>query len=415
MLLYVTYLHHTIMDLGTKARDTSHILKNATQNIPLGVKKIGVDCGTEILHSKDASNSKEKIVQDYGILHQPPKNVMSRTGLILTYAGTYFDVSLFNIFIRSLRATGSECKCVVIINNYAPDQQTIALAKHSNVEFVKAAQLQGNENKYDHLLQRFFHWSRYINDNSHKFDFIVTCDYDIGDALHSNHTLHVFGENPVLPIGKCSVHKSWYRDCPLLNGPTLLKAHGAYPRICAGFTIGTTQSYIVYLNRMADELRRTRCNDQGIHNMLIWQNSFQQMDVFVWDYWDGPVKHMDVGYLRDEYGRVLNEKGLPYCVIHQFKIGRSDAFVKELRNQAFALFERSERVLYEDTRFQICVRAECKGKQVHASTHLMIDQNTQKGFWGPVPKFKSLPISHRYTVTEGYRTAALFKAKHVLP
>jgi len=329
---------------------------------------------------------------------------------------------LFNIFIRSLRATGSQCKCVVITVDFQPNQFHKDFARHYDVEFVPSSTVRTQH----HLYHRFSEWDLYMQKHGHEYDFVINCDYDVFFQIEpfqfffskeinpiSHQYLHVFGENPIRTIGECPFHKTWYQECASLNGPVLLGEHASRPRICAGFTIGTTRSHQLYLKRMTLELKRSTCNDQGIHNMLIWSNSFQDFNVYVWDYWDGPVKHTDVGFLRDQYGTIMNEQGLPYCVIHQFKFDRNSAFLNELV-QFYALHGAPYRFVLEDTRFPVCTHPSCNGKRVHRDALIMIAENMTKGFWGEIPRIHSsenitaqLP-SPPLSVASGYRTVATF-------
>jgi hypothetical protein len=346
-------------------------------------------------------------------------NPKSRRGLVLSYAGNNLELEGFSLFARSLRATNSKCAVVVITKNFNPSRDHVEISKQFDVQFVPAVDLIASQ-PHDHVLQRFFHWHHYLRKYGHLFDFVINCDWDVffqiepfdfffgfHSPVHSNQSLHVFAENPIVSIGDCPIHSSWYRECPLMNGTSLLAEHAGLPRICAGITIGTRFAHQLYLERMVLELERTGCNDQGIHNMVLWRNSFPLFDVLVWDNWDGPVKHMDVGYIRDQYGRVLNEQGLPYCVLHQFRRGRNPTFVDELTS----LLARPmmQRIAFEDTRFEVCTLAPCRGKKLHVHGLLMIKKNVTKGFWGDLPTQYS-PFPKNHPVLLGYRTVASFLA-----
>ena len=139
--------------------------------------------------------------------------------------------------------------------------------------------------------------------------------------------------------------------------------------------------------------------------MLAWQHQFSDADVKVWDYWDGPVKHMDVGYLSDNYGRIINEQGLPYCVIHQFKPERNMAFVQELKNQPYQLRDTPSRRLFEDTRYKKCEHPVCQGKHVHPAMLLMIEKNITGGFWGDIPDISGKENTN--VRDSGYQTVKL--------
>jgi len=308
----------------------------------------------------------------------------------------------------------------VIIKNVVPSQAALLIGDRFDVQFLPATQLQ--EDSFPAVWERFIQWESYLINHAEEYDFVINCDLDIffqldpfqfffgnssavrGQSLES---LHVFAENPVTLIGDCITHKEWYVKCDSLGGSTLFELHKKRPRICAGISIGTILAHKIYLQRMVEEIRRNRCNDQGVHNMLLWQNSFRAVDVYVWDYWDGPVKHMDVGYLQDQFGRLLNEQGLPYCVIHQFKHARNAHFVSELE-KPFALHEAPTRIVLENTDFEPCAHHACQGKRVHPATLSMIQQNITKGFWGNIPNISATKTSIIPSLESGYRTVAVF-------
>jgi len=311
----------------------------------------------------------------------------------------------------------------MIIRNVILSKEALSIGHRFDVKFLPATQLHGES--FPAVMGRFIHWESYLMNTRDEYDFIINCDYDIFFQLDpfefffgnrsairgqsDDESLHVFAENPVTLIGDCSVHKQWYSECDILGGSSLFELHKNLPRICAGISIGTALAHKIYLQRMVKEIRRTRCNDQGIHNMLLWQNQFRAVDVYVWDNWDGPVKHMDVGYLQDQFGRVLNEQGFPYCVIHQFKPGRNAHFVSEL-NKRFALHKAPTRIIYEDTRFEPCAHHVCQGKKVHSAMLSMIQQNITKGFWGNIPKISATDTTSITSslLESGYRTVATF-------
>ena len=384
--------------------------------------------------------------------------IASSRGIVLTYVGGSLDGTLFNIFVRSLRATGSRCKCVVITKDFRPSQYQKDFANQFQVEFVQAPEdldvpthtLEAGD--MIHSLYRFFCWQHYMQLHGHLYDFVINSDYDVyfqmepfqlffgstiseansqqrhmEDKSSGEHheSLHVFAENPANLIGECPIHTRWYTDCEEMNGPRLLKAHADRQRICDGFTVGTARAHRAYLDLMVQELRRTKCIDQGIHNMLIWSNAFPDISVHVWDYWDGPVKHMDVGYIRDRYGRIINEQGLPYGVIHQFKLDRCPALLgqllKTIETPSRILYENPSRVLLEDSRYPKCTIAACNGSRVHPTSYRMIERNMTKGFWGEIPYIHDLmqisgPLPWSvHSDAWGYRTvASLWRSRHSL-
>ena len=56
----------------------------------------------------------------------------------------------------------------------------------------------------------------------------------------------------------------------------------------------------------------------------------QPTRVVVWDCFEGPVKTLDVGGIRDAHGRYYNERGALYPLVHQFRPTRQSRFVAAL-------------------------------------------------------------------------------------
>lgn len=69
-------------------------------------------------------------------------------------------------------------------------------------------------------------------------------------------------------------------------------------------------------------------------NVLVWTGlvaaARPSTRVVVWDCFDGPVKTLDVGALRDAHGRFFNEAGALYPIVHQFRPTRQSKFVADL-------------------------------------------------------------------------------------
>ena len=327
---------------------------------------------------------------------------LQRENLVLSYFSGKFDLQLFNIFVRSLRATGSSAVIVVMIHGFEPSDKAKALAEVFEAQLLPVPEslLEGIPWSNDGMVFRFRAWNWFLRNYQHKYCHVLNADMDVYfqtdpfacffgmDCNHKANILHSFAENPALRIGACPVHRNWYKnDCQQIGGEKYFEEHRDRMRICSGFSIGTVRAYLVYLQMMEDHISQTKgqCNDQPIHNILIWGNLLKGIEtVHVWDYFSGPVKTIDSGYIEDEFGRILNERGLPYCVAHQFEESRNPQFVQKLKGM-FPLQEYPKRVHFEDIRYPVCAHSECKGIRVHSSVDLMIEQNISGGWRGPLP------------------------------
>jgi len=349
----------------------------------------------------------------------PSNNNSALDDLVLSYySGQEIPLELFNIFIRSLRSTGCRATVVFLIHGFQPSQTVLALSETFDVRLfpVPQAMLESVPWSDSSVLFRFRAWLWFLEQNYALYRYVLNADLDVyfqtdpfacffGDSRVNEigSVLHVFSENPAVLIGECSVHKRWYEnDCDGL-GLRLFESHRHRERICAGFTIGDIHGHRAYLAKMTEFVNPT-CNDQAIHNMMIWENMLNPVidHVYIWDYFEGPVKTIDVGYLQDEFGRVINEKGLPYCVVHQFKPGRNANFVEGL-NKLFPIHEKPARtsVIFDQHDGITCAVDECKGLRVHPSTQFMIDKQIRKAWWGPEPQLKRMWMP-RGLKTQGY-------------
>ena len=327
--------------------------------------------------------------------------------LVLSYFSGKFDLQLFNIFVRSLRATGSSAVIVVMIHGFDPSDDAKALAEVFEAQLLPVPEFLLKDIPWanDGMVFRFRAWNWFLRKNQQKFCHVLNADMDVYFqtdpfacffGMHCNekrNILHSFAENPALRIGACSVHRNWYmNDCKQIGGEKYFEQHRHKMRICSGFSIGTVRAYLVYMQMMEDHISQTggQCNDQPIHNILIWGRLMKEIEtVHVWDYFSGPVKTIDAGYIQDEFGRIINERGLPYCVVHQFKESRNPQFVHKLTS-LFPLQEYPKRVHLEDIRFPVCAQEECKGIRVHSSVGLMIEQNISGGWRGALPPLKRI-------------------------
>jgi hypothetical protein len=396
------------------------------------------DCTTNVTSSTEHLREKTLLPQQ-SIASVPQEQAQqSQENLVLSYFSGKFDMTLFNIFVRSLRGTGCTARVVVMIHGFNPSQQAKALADVFDVQLVPVnpSLMQDIPWSNEHYLFRFHAWNHFLRENHGKFCHVLNADVDVlfqadpflcffgRECNPGNSVLHTFSENPVLRIGACPVHRSWYmNDCVLMDGPKYFTEHQDNTRICAGFTIGTVRAYQTYLGMMEKYMFQTsgKCNDQGMHNILVWGNLLTEIgSVYVWDYFKGPVKTVDVGYVQDEFGRIINDNGLPYCVVHQFKEDRNGQFVANLKHR-FPLHAETARVHFEDTRFAECTHADCKGVRVHNSAQLMIEQKLIGGWRGPLPEMHRVlnPIGplpkHGLTSSNVSSYALLSSRLHKMP
>ena len=111
---------------------------------------------------------------------------------------------------------------------------------------------------------------------------------------------------------------------------------GATHRLNFGSMFGTRRALIGLCNQVVDVLvgPMSTCWDQGMLNVVSWTGlvaaAQPSLRVLVWDCFEGPVKTLDVGALRDANGRFYNERGALYPIVHQFRPTRQSKFVSDL-------------------------------------------------------------------------------------
>jgi hypothetical protein len=155
------------------------------------------------------------------------------------------------------------------------------------------------------------------------------------------------------------------------------KDFGGTHRLNFGSMFGTTSAMVALCEQVVDVLvgPMAACWDQGMLNVLVWTglvgaaSSYPKAAsadsvphlalirgggvppaisshhhgmrggagrrsvtrVVVWDCFDGPVRTLDVGSLRDAHGRFYTELGSLHPIVHQFRPTRQSAFVASLQ------------------------------------------------------------------------------------
>eukprot|EP00037_Helgoeca_nana_P026749 m.303405 g.303405 ORF g.303405 m.303405 type:complete len:356 (+) comp27299_c0_seq19:46-1113(+) len=94
------------------------------------------------------------------------------------------------------------------------------------------------------------------------------------------------------PMAKCRHHKRWITTCVLPYGGTptwnSIKHHGM---LCAGTLFGSGVGLRQFMETFVTALIRTKCNDQGLLNMLVWT---QKINTTIWTYEQNGVRSLNV-------------------------------------------------------------------------------------------------------------------------
>ena len=115
--------------------------------------------------------------------------------------------------------------------------------------------------------------------------------------FHLSSGLYVVAEPVHHPMKLCSYHKEWISLCGSY-GSTIWNKIKNHSMICAGTIFGESTSVQMFLLAFVQELDKTKCNDQGVLNVMIWTNQFitnnKKLEIHTWTHEAGPVLSMNV-------------------------------------------------------------------------------------------------------------------------
>lgn len=143
-------------------------------------------------------------------------------------------------------------------------------------------------------------------------------------------------------VAECGWNAGWVRDC---HGDAGLAKVGSHVISCSGTSLATWDAAVVYAQEMAGVLATNPCErngaDQGVHNFIVHGGGLGEAlakaglpdRVVVVDNefgFVGTVQSMAL-LRRDRAGRLLNDAGAPYAVVHQYD--RSAALEEQYARQ----------------------------------------------------------------------------------
>lgn len=212
------------------------------------------------------------------------------------------------VFLASLRSTGCQAR-VVIFSAGDPGDDLAALAHTFEAELLQynytdLSTTHGPMNMHRFELYRRFLAARGRGDYAQ----VLLCDVrdvffqeDPFATLSVQAGIAVAIEPTRLLIGQCGIHAGWLSTgCPAYQAEGTLERVAGERRSCAGTTIGRHGGVLSYIEAMQREAERTVtrvthasaaawegqsttkdgeawrlwCNDQGMHNALLWTGQF---------------------------------------------------------------------------------------------------------------------------------------------
>ena len=152
---------------------------------------------------------------------------------------------------------------------------------------------------------------------------------------------YAFLEAAPRTIAECGWNAGWVRDC---YGEAGLAAVGGNVISCSGTSLATWDAARVYAALVAGELAGAACErngaDQGVHNYVLFGGALRDAlaaaragaitVVSNEDGWVGTVQSMHA-LPRDRAGRLLNARGQPYALVHQYD--RSKVLLDQLERE----------------------------------------------------------------------------------
>ena len=157
-----------------------------------------------------------------------------------------------------------------------------------------------------------------------------------------------FQEAKPTTIGQCGWNSGWVKDC---FGPDGLAAVASNVISCSGTSMGTWEQALAYATLMGDtaESNPRSCErngvDQGFHNYFVHAEGGKAIPdlhlVSNEEGWIATVQGMR-SVTRDEWGRVLNQRGEPVAVVHQYD--RSPHLTKQFTGE-YPLIPQEQRGL----------------------------------------------------------------------
>lgn len=271
-----------------------------------------------------------------------------RDAVFVVGAGETVDPKPVELFIRSLRVAGSRAEVVFFVDARC-SESFVPMAKRYGgvrlIEFDAQALGKAYHSSKPVVIYRFVLYEHFLRTRRERGIYRRCLHADLFDTYFQRDPftsvklrggLAVFAENPNVPIGSCTFHRSWFLRC---NEKFMLHRYHSVPRVCMGAVLGEYEPFINFLRLTVFRMLRY-CNDQGVLNMLVWSGQYAEiMPVTIYTARKGPVFHANTEWafsyvlakllLRaifflhstDRYGDgglVLNEVSKPYAIVHQW-------------------------------------------------------------------------------------------------
>jgi hypothetical protein len=280
--------------------------------------------------------------------------------LVLGLASGY-EFTILRPLISTLKATEFQGDIVFFISNLS--KSTIKSLERENVQLVQykdsypyfenddtlqeyiSPELNGKYLSPNSL--RYVFYRAFLRKNALKYNWILHTDtrdviFQKDPFLYYKEPgLYCFLEDLSFRIKDNKYNSYWIK---FGFGDEMFGQMANEPISCSGVTLGTTDAFLDYLDKMVDNIVRlpnTGGLDQGIHNYLIFTSQVEQLHLIKDD--DGPVTTLTTfkpfdGIKFNNKGLLLNNHNQVLPIVHQY-----DRHMRLLwRFNKYAFFEKAK-------------------------------------------------------------------------
>jgi hypothetical protein len=244
--------------------------------------------------------------------------------LILSAAAGY-NWQQLEIFVKSLRKNYSG-KVLLILNN--PNIELINKLKNFDIDYLDTKIVPS-----DSAQSRYKYYYDYLNDNKVYEQVLLT---DSRDVLFQNNPFNFFYKKDLNffledeYIKNSSINSEWIEKT---TGKLSLENIKDKKISCCGQVIGRHQSILNYCHIMRKNIithkykpsirsflfqKKMTGWDQGIHNYLVYSDIFNNVDFYDNKNGDVATLALHKGLNFNNRGRLINQNGNEYSVIHQY-------------------------------------------------------------------------------------------------
>ncbi|CAF1005464.1 unnamed protein product [Adineta ricciae] len=261
-------------------------------------------------------------------------------------------------FVRSARKSCNNCHIIIFLHSkIIAEEDFRQLALFYSIIFIPydtwiSSHLNIRLSSIPTVSLRWIIISQYLkrlDDIKSPYKYVFICDSrdvifqrNIFDYVNEYEDgLFVFQETTKMNIRKCSYNSKWIKDC---YGETELNLIGDQKIICAGTILGSWKAMRNYLSivEQVTSQRYQQCNDQGIHNHIVYRDKINNTKIHIISHERGFVGTLGYSatFKRNQFGLILNENEQVYAVIHQFDRNKQITGQLEIQYQLWTDYQQ---------------------------------------------------------------------------